>query len=304
MTREWMMNELVRKRTLQWFRFFFVPLILAFCSGACFGVSPGKPFYPPYPEVWDWVSPKKANMKLTELSTLLLETGDVLIVSIYEAADRHIEREYVTMFGGKTLDQGRSDLGREHVVLSDGTVTRVLKRKQRQIKLNDGSTILLLSNVYRYCYRGPVREYVAKRDIHGNYLLQRVVFYLLDEAKRFVGGGGEPWFGEPNASCPNEGPLELQVQVESITGLFLDLPDHTFLMLMPEHSLVLRLDEEFNTRSPLLNRRIFIFDYHDDPLFVNSLTHKDYGMIEGGSARYQDALDDLYQYLLQIQRRN
>jgi hypothetical protein len=69
------------------------------------------------------------------------------------------------------------------------------------------------------------------------------------------------------------------------------------------NGLIVRFDEHFNTKSPLINRRFFVFDLdemfdpNDSKLFIDKLNGKKYNLKKTG---YQPVYDDLYKYLTSI----
>lgn len=281
-----------------------VLLALAFSStSACQMVDLASS--PARSEIWDWAALQLPGKTVTELRTSLLDNGDVLISWSYQSPDGKIEPHLATMFQTTRVDVARSVLARGHIVFADGAVSRVVARESASAVLHDGDQVTVISRVYRQCYRGPVRHVLARLDSLGHIELMKAAIYLLDEPKEFIGGGGEPWFGEPNASCPNEPPLHLRFKVETLDGSLLALPDDTLLLTLQGYPTVLRLTRDLETRSLLNNRKIFLlpFDVGGGSLFVDKLTGKNYGSIEEGTARYQEALDDLYAYLLKIRGR-
>jgi hypothetical protein len=271
-----------------------IALTLMLLNGAAFAAGPS---YPPYPDVWEWHAPAGEGV-VKDLSTTLLSNGDVLIRAVYEKDQQQKSERYYLMFDNAALDEAKTKLGRG-VVLRDGTMLPPLAVASTKIELSDGTTVDQYSRRYRLCYRGPARDFFIVSDSSGREIAHKSLFYLLEKPKRFEGGGGYKWFDEPNASCPTEGPLNLEVSVESISADLLPLRDGTFLMILPEHSLVMRLNPDLTSRSRVLNDRVFVFDYHGDPMIVSELTHKDYGSTDDfmDQQHYQQALDDFRDYL-------
>jgi hypothetical protein len=123
------------------------------------------------------------------------------------------------------------------------------------------------------------------------------VFYLLDEPKI--------WEGAYYENC-DESEHRLIVRVKPIQGKILPLDDGTFLVVNSSGGLIIRFDKDFQTHSPLLNRKIFVFDQdeYSDGMFIDKITGKKYWEQRGEQiySKNQEALDDLYNYLISIKR--
>ncbi len=249
---------------------------------------------------WEWVAPSVPGATLAELHMSLLDDGDVLFSSTYRAGDGSTRTRLATLSGRSKVDESRSDPKARRIVMSDGSKRTVVRSESAKAVLPGGEAVTVIPKVYRQCYRGPVRFILARTGRGGEIEQTKVMFALTDEPRTFVGGGGSAWHGEENASCPNEPPLELTYRVEAASGVFLALPDGTALMRVSGYPIVVRLTRELDSRSKLIGHRLFLlpFESGDDPLYVVKLTGKDYGSIEEGTARYQEALDDLRSYLV------
>jgi hypothetical protein len=85
-------------------------------------------------------------------------------------------------------------------------------------------------------------------------------------------------------------------------GGMLPLDDGTFLLPM-RNGLIVRFDKQLNTKSPLINRRFFVFDLNEmlnsnySGLFIDQINGKKYNL---GKTGYQPVYDDLYKYLTSI----
>jgi hypothetical protein len=249
--------------------------------------------------IWDASAPKLPNTTPDGVRGTLLKDGDVLLDFSYRAADGAEARKLISMFLKRDVDLAASKLDSGHVAFADGTASDYQSRSQNRIVTSAGGYIASLTEEYRRCFRGPANKTLVEFRPDGTVANRRVIFRLLEQPKRFVGGGGTPWMGEPDGSCPNEPPLDFGYKVEAVAGSLLPLRDGTFLLLADSPPLVLRLDQQMNSKSLLIGKSVFVFPFSatDSPLFVGKLTHKNYGSIEAGTAQYPQALEDLYFFL-------
>lgn len=256
---------------------------------------------PPYPDVWEMQFPNPAPG--SRLRASLLNDGQVVIAYLPDALSGKAPSVERLFFGGGAVQQQRLADGQYVFVYEDGRQASVTALDSFSGRLQDGRTIRNGDNAYRDCYRGPAREYVLIKDKDRDQRFTKVFFYLLDKPKRFVSTVNDNWRGlNTGPSCSSEPSLNLEVSVESIGGSFLPLPDGTILLLDHEHGLVLRLTKDLESHSKLMNNLVFAFPYNDSYLFVGLLLGKDYGSGENQSIRYQEALDDLRDYLRKIKK--
>jgi len=97
------------------------------------------------------------------------------------------------------------------------------------------------------CY-DRIEGAVQKLDPAGTLLGQEKLFYILDPPQRY----------RTKKDC-DDGPPFLG-RVESMFPQLLPLDDGTFLAIDGWHGVIVRFNAEFNSRSALLNRRVFVVD--------------------------------------------
>lgn len=232
-------------------------------TSAC-GADTAK--FPPYPDEWEWFVPSDGRAHLMDLRAFLLNDGEVLVRA--EFSDN----------AGKSNNHGKAEAS-----------------------IGSGVSVTSVSSAYRLCFRGPVRNIVVKRDTSGHTVTSRVVFVVLDQAREFVGGGGQAWLGEDDASCPDEGPVRVRYRVAAAAGTFLSLPDGTTLMVDRDTGAIVRLRDALEPGRPSPSGRVYSFEYRDNDFFIDDVLGKHYSG-DGETPRYQDMLDDLYNYLNQQTR--
>jgi hypothetical protein len=90
-----------------------------------------------------------------------------------------------------------------------------------------------------------------------------------------------------------------------LAGSILALEDGSFLVVSNEMGRIIRFNSDFAINSPLLNNKLFIFDYDNDkeldfvksPFFMPRINGKNYED-KHGKTKMQEVLDDLYNYLI------
>lgn len=86
-------------------------------------------------------------------------------------------------------------------------------------------------------------------------------------------------------------------RVEALGGSTLPLPDGTFLVGFSDR-LIVRFDGELRSRSPLMNRELFVVDLDTEEI-MRRVSGRPYELPDG-SNNYQAALDDVYHYVMQL----
>ncbi|MDF0666769.1 MAG: hypothetical protein P0119_11955 [Nitrospira sp.] len=131
------------------------------------------------------------------------------------------------------------------------------------------------------CFERTERLLLLK-DAQGKLIAQTYLFYILSKPKRFT-VREDCYDGE-----------DFTYQVEAIRASLVPLEDDTFLVVDRDHGLVIRFDEQFKTKSKLLNRRIFVDNLQT---FGSS---EGYGSREEGNRDWQRYEDDLYRHLMDV----
>jgi hypothetical protein len=286
--------------------------------------------YPPYPDVWDreYMTQAKAETYNEIPDLLMLSNGDVLYL-FYERVPRKDRKDdydlishQVTFFGGQTVVNAKSNLriirGQQtELELIDGTMVSIIKEKGRRLfgrlKLSNGVEIDSGEDMHRIkCYHGPVRSFFSIGDEkdRGDRRKHKVIFTIRYKPKQYIWDIPRPLPGSDVEvdPCTEEGPPGYSTRVDVVWGTgMIALDDGTFLLPM-DNGLIVRFDEHFKTKSSLLNRRFFVFDFEpcdfglgkDTCLFIDQINGKKYNLEKTG---YQPVYDDLYKYLDNIRRK-
>jgi hypothetical protein len=116
-----------------------------------------------------------------------------------------------------------------------------------------------------------------------------VLFFVLDHPQIF----------EPSGMCegmPYDDP-PFSYRMVAMLGDLIPLKDNTFLVVDFEHGVVIRFDEQWQSKSPLLHQRIFIMDRQEFNAFIRNRKYEK-SEAEGYGIRWQIVDEDLYQYLI------
>jgi hypothetical protein len=226
------------------------------------------------------------------------------------AVSGEVESRQVTLFSGLTVMEEPSNVQlmrapEKPLHLSNGSAAVRLKSDWDNYgqsgELKDKTQIVSSCFQYHDCYIGPAKcTFHHNSSKNGGYtIVRKVVFILLDKPKRWEGA----YYNEVD-EC-NERDHKLKIQVEPLVGGILALEDGSFLVVNDKMGRIIRFNPDFTTGSPLLNKKIFVFDYDNDkeldfvksPLFMPKLNSKDYKDLKG-KTKMQEVLDDLYNYLI------
>lgn len=238
--------------------------------------------YPPYPDVWDWVTPFPSRMSY-RLQAELLSNGDVQLSyrlksrapKPSEDLEPQGEKHSVLFFAKQPVPPPKDFYAYIH-------------HHKERVKLPNGTTIRSsgaweISN----CFHAHSRDF----RVHNTDETERgakVLFFVLDHPTTFVPSGmceGMPYDDPP-----------FSYRMVSMLGGLIPLEDNTFLVVDYEHGVVIRFDEQWQSKSPLLNRRIFIMDKQEFNAFIRNKKYEK-SEAEGYGLRWQVVDEDLYHYL-------
>jgi len=237
--------------------------------------------YPPYPDVWDWVIP------YPERATQYVQTdfqanGDVRIS--YKLKSKALKKQeedfpeggsYGATFFGRQSVRPREDIKSYHLAHS----------RDRFVTLASGN---VLKSVRRFkttngCF-DRLDDFFVLEDGQGKTISRTNLYYVLNKPQRFT--VYEPCYDG----------VDFTYQVEAVPAILVPLEDGTFLVVDGEHGLVIRFDEQFKTKSSLLNQRVFVLDSSSPPFG----DPKGYGSREEGNRDWQRLEDDLYRHLMDV----
>src|SRR6266545_852895 len=221
--------------------------------------------YPPYPNVWDWMSSAKESARV--LGVELRSDGDILIT-----------------YDGK----GTTFFSRQ---ISPPTVSQKWVHGEATIHLKNGFIIQrtgALGGRSGGCYN-RLDAVITQKDGSGKDRARKKLLYVYENPRRYV----------TKKECL-DGPSFIN-RVDSVFADFIELEDRTLLFIDHEHGLIIRFDENFNTRSSLIGDRLFLIDEGE---FFELLRGENYGSRENGNLNLQIQQDSLHKELLGMKGRN
>ncbi|MGH7771542.1 MAG: hypothetical protein ACREQA_04840, partial [Candidatus Binatia bacterium] len=239
-------------------RTYFVAFLTLLC-GLSFSYA-GEPekHYPPYPEVWGYElqMPGKDDSR-SALEFTKLEDGDYAFTYVKSRITRQT-REGTTYLTQYALTHFFSQ---EQKYITGNELEQFWEDHKRawdlynrpKARFHDGSWAGAFNPTIDAC-SGYLKGFsIAKVDTHGK-VVRTVVPLVLYAAPR-----------EDVARYPCEGNEDYDKdyfmrQVSVPEWHVLPLEDDTFLIYSYDENLILRLDKDFNSKSDLLGRRVFIID--------------------------------------------
>jgi hypothetical protein len=244
--------------------------------------------YPPYPDVWDWVTPFPARMS-REVQAALLPDGDVqLSYRLKSKRPTPAEEDFpqgdiysLRLFAKQPVPPPKAfslppHHGQWRVQLPNGKIIR------NPGSGGGGNCFHLFDRVFT----------VADRE--ENELAHKVLFYVLDHPATFVPSGmceGMPYNDPP-----------FSYRMVTMVGGLISLEDNTFLIVDREHGVVIRFDEQWQSKSQLLNQRIFVMDRQEMREIIQSkrfMKSKE----ETSASQEQPVDEEFYQYLMTLKGR-
>lgn len=241
--------------------------------------------YPPYPDVWDWVIPfPERATRYVQVD--LQPDGDVRIsYKLKSRALKKQEEDFPDVPQGGSY--GATFFGRQSVTPPKDIPPYSIDRSWR-VTLASGNVLESASRFKETngCF-DRLDAFIVLKDDHGKTINRMTLYYVLSKPQRFTVYG------------PCYDGADFTYQVEAVPANLVALEDGTFLVVDGEHGLVIRFDEQFKTKSSLLNQVVFAFDSHFVP--VGDL--KDHGSREEGNKDWQGQVDDIYHYLMSLKGR-
>jgi hypothetical protein len=227
--------------------FSFIYLFLLTFSPWSFAEEKKK--YPPYPDVWgyEFPWPGKQN-RYSSINVIKMENGDYMITYV-KGWDEKINKYAGVLF----FSRGKRDFTKADY---NELWSKNKEIDKNQIVLSDETKIEPYSDYAcgRCC---PLFHfYIVKRDKNGQIVKKMNLVYLLEN----------PFKIPINMYCEyNEGPSGLRrnyvlTKVVNINPKFVPLEDNTFLVVDVDGNTITRFDNNLNTKSDLLNKKIYAID--------------------------------------------
>ena len=203
--------------------------------------------YPPYPEVWDWTLPNsRVPMVLKHLK--LLDDGDVLVTYREDSPPEKFKQ-----YGIKFFSRERVSDDVLHALCGNKPCedeTNVIPYKEGQVINAEGG-----QTRSGRCYNRLSGAITTKDKSSWKLLTSRTLLFILEKPKQ--------WITEEHC---NDGP-SFDYYVDSVFPRFFPLSDGTFLVRDFDHGLIVRLDQDFQTKSHLINKSLFWMNTRELDIF-------------------------------------
>jgi len=206
--------------------------------------------YPPYPEVWgyEFPWPGKRN-RYAAIDVAKTPNGDFVVTYIKNWGEKINKYEGILFFSGKKKDFTKSDYNefwRKNKEL-----------KEKKVLFNDGTVVEQISIATSAHCPDPFYDcYIAKKGKDGKFIDKKMLLYLYDEPLR----SNINRYCERNTSYNKDYILK---KVDNVYAKFVPLEDGTFLIYDAEGNFIIRFDENFNTKSTLMSRKVFLISRSD-----------------------------------------
>jgi len=219
--------------------------------------------YPPYPDVWGYELPWLKENKNDKHFFLSVNTmsdvkkmlnGDYLFIYSIRKTKKDEkfpeERGEVLIEGVFFFSGERRDA--KDIIKAEGD-KHFLRPEFYKKEFSDGSKIKV-TRPYPFKCRPTINNFIEKRDKDNIVIFEKALIYLPDNPIRV--------HSSPKPGCDNvpQGSGSYLRWVDQIDLVFIPLEDETFLIADENSKAVIRFDKDLNTKSDLLNNRIFIVD--------------------------------------------
>ncbi|MFB3884944.1 MAG: hypothetical protein ACE144_06930 [Thermodesulfobacteriota bacterium] len=236
---------------------FIVALVMLITVSWAYSFAQVQTKYPPYPDVWGYEFPwPEKNSRNSFINVTKMPDGDYLVTYVRER--QKLKRkdgsccDYISKYEGVSFFSGKIFVEDEYK-----------KRKRENIRVNhnitaNGGNIIEQTSIATsgHCTDSFYDYYVIKKDSNKKYLERKMFLYLYDEPQRI----NINKYCERNNSYNKDYFLK---KVENMYVKFAPIGDGTFFLYDPEGNVIIRFDEKFNTKSALMNKRVFMIDRSD-----------------------------------------
>ncbi|MBN2653563.1 MAG: hypothetical protein JXR79_00405 [Nitrospirae bacterium] len=247
-------------------------------------VETQKSKYPPYPDVWDWQMPEADKSNDPSSAPIIkvhtMDNGDVMIAYAldYKPDMGKVIVKYFTFFG--------------KIGLSDMEAKTVYKENYT----GDAKTHIPFRNIFFLskigigmrgggCYDALGHHISIYDKTETKSLESKTLLYVFDKPKYY----------KTRSHCW-DGP-SFYYRVKAVDAAFLPLKDGTFLVIT-DVGYIIRFDENFQTKSNLINNKFFWMDDKEFRTFEAK-----YGDRAVGHKDSKQLYADLYKLLMNIKRR-
>lgn len=266
-------------------------LAFAVTSVGCAAQAETAKKYPPYPDVWGYELPyPEEHHRDARLGVYRMENGDVFVSYVKHRVTSL--RKDGTCCDFKSSYAGFYFFSREKHNMTtrefnafgqQHRANRVGFRDYEKIILKDGDSISRGGTTHSRCYVS-FPYYLVKKDSRGEVIARKSLLYLRDTPRE-----------RPiNPYCEGAGGLSrIHERVDSGVFNLVPLADNTFLVFEPYGNLIIRLDDNLNTK--FQDPHVFLVDTE----IIENMAKK---LAEEGEYNNQTINDAVARYLQGLKR--
>lgn len=234
-----------KNRTVPFIPFICILFLLIFDS-LSFGQQEKK--YPPYPDVWgyEFPWPGKEN-RYVAMDIAKMPDGDYMVTYVKSWEEKVNKYEGILFFTGKKRNITRSDYNE---------FWKKNKEKVREGKVNfvNESIIAETSGCAASKCCPLWSHFITKKDKKDEFIVRTNLIYIVDKPVKIPVN----LYCEHNNTLKKDYVNARALEIKDIS--YVPLEDGTFFVIDTWGNLIVRFDENLNTKSELLNSRVFLVD--------------------------------------------
>ena len=234
--------------------------------------------YPPYPDVWGYELPWP---DLGQVFVYKMQNGDYAIT--YPFREKEEDKYFIKYF-----------FSEKQKILTKEEYRLIQQRKSAEkynITLKNGEHMTrFVFDAGGECTNYFSDNYFNKTDKTGRIVFKKMAFYLHDVYKKVT-------FLDLYELRKCAGPGEMLMRLENVGDSFIPLDDGTFLLLNRDGGFILRFDKDLNTKSELLNKKVYLIDRD---FFVKNFVDK--YRLDDSAQSYQTLHDELLKYFMSLKK--
>jgi uncharacterized protein YecT (DUF1311 family) len=216
--------------------------------------------YPPYPDVWGLEMPVYGYPPGIRLAAKMPD-GDFYFSYIKERKEQQgtaVEKykyAWILFFSQIKKDIGQDKFSTPILLLKKENI-EIHQKDSYSVSFSDRSSIEYLDNNTSAHCPDPYEKYLFKKDKNGNKTTCKMLLYLQNNPVKTEMDNCERNFDY------DKDYYYKKVDV-MVTEYLIHLNDDTFLVVShgPESIVIIRFDKDFNTKSDLMGKNIFMIDY-------------------------------------------
>lgn len=213
--------------------------------------------HPPYPDVWgyEFPCPRKAFCD-AHISAMMVPSGDVIVTYVETITKNKPMNPLDLSIDLKTA--GVLFFSQKRVSFTDEAIIAFGRDRkhisEKRVVFKDGTVIEHQSSNSPNCWDAYEVPNLVVKDGGGNVIAQKMLLSLRDRPVRRA----------INQICERNWDYNRNYMLETASAVVLriaPLEDDTFLLFDAVGNMIIRFDKNLNTKSDLLNRKVFLVDF-------------------------------------------